>query len=478
MGNVSLAAPPPQAQASRLSREWIGPHGRVHDTPWLIGATLLPWCSLWWRLAGNPMDESFGEGLRAALRAVAPLADRFTEAGHHLYLVGGVVRDDLLNRERDDGDYDLTTDARPDVIRSLLDGVVDAVWLQGERFGTIGCRRGDREYEITTHRSDVYHPESRKPEVVFGDRIEVDLSRRDFTVNAMAVDAVSGELLDPFGGLEDLRCRRLRTPSGPELSFADDPLRMVRAARFVATLGLVPDPDLVRAAGELRARLGIVAVERIRDELDKMLTLSEPADGFAFLAQTGLLSEILPEMATVGADRVGARLSQVEGRLLTRWAALLAELPGAEAREALGRLKPSGRLAAEVAWLLQVAAWSGPADVPATAPDLRRLAASSPEGLSITGLLAFAADLHTHPVWLQGPTELAEELERQEPDLHRPAPPLTGDHIGSLLGVPPGPIIGEAHRILMAHRFDSGPMRADEAEQLLRVWWERTNHRD
>ena len=185
--------------------------------------------------------------------ATAGLAERFSFAGHSLFLVGGSVRDAIVG-EPDDApatgpppDLDFTTDARPDTIESIIDGWADAVWTQGKRFGTIGCLRDGRRYEITTHRAEVYAPESRKPEVAFGDRIDDDLSRRDFTINAMALRLPDLELLDPFGGLDDLAARRLATPLDPDVSFADDPLRMLRAARFIAQLGLEPDPELVAA---------------------------------------------------------------------------------------------------------------------------------------------------------------------------------------------------------------------------------------
>ncbi len=195
----------------------------------------------------------FPERLRPLVEATADLSDRFRSAGHSLYLVGGSVRDAIVaepgaraGRRRAD-DLDFTTDARPDAIEAVVSGWADAVWTQGKRFGTIGCRRGGQKYEITTHRAEAYQPDSRKPEVAFGDGVEDDLSRRDFTVNAMALRLPELELIDPFDGLADLAAHRLRTPLDPEVSFADDPLRMLRAARFIARLDLEPDPELVEA---------------------------------------------------------------------------------------------------------------------------------------------------------------------------------------------------------------------------------------
>ena len=230
------------------------------------------------------------------LAELAPLVERFTRAGEAVYLVGGTVRDLLLGDAPTD--YDFTTPARPDRIKELLRGWAHAIWTQGERFGTIGARHGDRVYEITTHRAERYDAESRKPVVTFGDDIDEDLSRRDFTVNAMALrlDAGAPELIDPYGGAVDLATRRLRTPLDPHVSFGDDPLRMLRAARFIARFGFVPDDALVAAVREMATRLEIVSAERIRDELDKLLTLDHPAAGLWFVVETGLAEQFLPEL--------------------------------------------------------------------------------------------------------------------------------------------------------------------------------------
>jgi poly(A) polymerase len=246
----------------------------------------------------------FPERFAPVLAELQPLADRFTGAGHRLFIVGGMVRDLLVDRFSG-GDFDLTTGARPDEIKKLLSGWADAVWNQGEKFGTIGARKGERTYEITTHRGESYTPESRKPEVTFSDDIEMDLSRRDFTVNAMALEITSASptLVDPFGGAADLLTKTLRTPLSPEISFSDDPLRMMRAARFVAGYQLTPEPALVAAVKEMHGRIAIVSGERIRDEFDKLITLEHPATGLWFLVDTGLADEFLPELA-------GLRLEQ------------------------------------------------------------------------------------------------------------------------------------------------------------------------
>jgi poly(A) polymerase len=233
------------------------------------------------------------------LAELAPLAQRFAGSGHRLYLVGGSVRDLLYDDGQQDFDLDLTTDARPDQIKSCLDGWVDALWTQGERFGTIGAKRDDRVYEITTFRAESYTDDSRKPHVVYADEIETDLGRRDFTINAMALEVTHGTaptLVDPFGGAADLLTKVLRTPLGPEVSFSDDPLRMLRAARFIARYDLRPTDELVAAATAMAPRLEIVSAERIRDELDKLLTLDHPSAGLFFIHDTGLADHFLPEL--------------------------------------------------------------------------------------------------------------------------------------------------------------------------------------
>ncbi|NLD76788.1 MAG: HDIG domain-containing protein, partial [Acidimicrobiales bacterium] len=235
--------------------------------------------------------------VQPVLDEVRPLAEAFVAAGQPLYLVGGIVRDLLLGKVRPDGaDIDLTTPARPEEIKKLVAPLADAVWNQGERFGTIGCRIAGRDYEITTFRAESYDPASRKPEVSFGDEIEVDLARRDFTVNAMALAVPEPELVDPHGGAADLAAKVLRTPLDPDVSFSDDPLRMLRAARFIAGYGLEPAPELVESVRRNAERLEIVSAERIRDELDKLLVTDDPSAGLWFVVDTGLADHFLPEL--------------------------------------------------------------------------------------------------------------------------------------------------------------------------------------
>jgi poly(A) polymerase len=238
---------------------------------------------------------------RPVLDELSQLTERFAARGHRLYLVGGTVRDLLIADDGDTSDFDATTPARPAEIKACLAGWADAIWTQGERFGTIGAKKHGRTYEITTHRAEAYSDDSRKPHVEFADEIESDLSRRDFTVNAMALELTTStpNLVDPFGGTVDLATRTLRTPLAPETSFSDDPLRMLRAARFIARYQLKPVADLTEAVTAMHGRLEIVSAERIRDELDKLITVAHPSAGLWFAIETGLADEFLPELSAM-----------------------------------------------------------------------------------------------------------------------------------------------------------------------------------
>ena len=237
------------------------------------------------------------------LQEMEPLAARFREAGHRLFLVGGTVRDLLVgaadaNTDFSAIDFDATTTATPEDIKRIVSPIADALWTQGERFGTIGLKIGDRTYEITTHRAEAYSPDSRKPEVQFATDIDVDLSRRDFTINAMALEITSESptLVDPFGGAADLMTGVLRTPLSPQESFSDDPLRMLRAARFISQLDATPEPALVEAVTAMADRLTIVSAERVRIEFDRLMTTTKPSKGLWFLFDTGLVDHFLPEL--------------------------------------------------------------------------------------------------------------------------------------------------------------------------------------
>jgi poly(A) polymerase len=234
-----------------------------------------------------------------------PVVDQFRAAGHRLYLVGGSVRDLLLGRDIDRLDFDFTTDAKPDAVKSIVAPVTDNLWTQGERFGTIAALRNGRTLEITTHRAEAYDPESRKPDVKFSSDVLVDLSRRDFTINAMALELTSDAptLVDPYNGLQDLTARILRTPLSPEVSFTDDPLRMLRAARFISALDVVPTQGLMDAVRSLSERLSIVSAERIRDEFDKLIVTDSPGLGLRFAVEYGLADRFLPELPALSLEQ-------------------------------------------------------------------------------------------------------------------------------------------------------------------------------
>jgi poly(A) polymerase len=238
------------------------------------------------------------ERFAPVLAELAPLAKRFREANARLYLVGGTVRDLLLDRATEELDFDLTTDALPEQTKKLVAGWADAVWAAGERFGTISLQKEGRIFEITTHRAEAYSPDSRKPDVQFSLDIGTDLSRRDFTVNAMALEitADAPELVDPYGGVADLLSKTLRTPLSPTDSFSDDPLRMMRAARFMSALQLQPVPELVEAVRAMHERLTIISAERVRNELDRLLVTDHPSLGLWFLVDTGLAEHFFPEL--------------------------------------------------------------------------------------------------------------------------------------------------------------------------------------
>ncbi len=243
------------------------------------------------------------ERLRPDLDIAIELAGLFEDAGARLYLVGGVVRDALLDQLNPDSDLDFTTDALPSLTEQVLSSWADSIWTQGKRFGTIGAAKGGRRVEVTTHRAEEYATGSRKPEVAFSTALEADLSRRDFTVNAMALSLPDLQLVDPFDGVADLAARRLATPLPADLSFTDDPLRMLRAARFIAGYGLQPEPGLLEAVTRLRGRLDIVSDERVRDELDKLLVVPDPSAGLWFLVNTGLAEEFVPELPALALEQ-------------------------------------------------------------------------------------------------------------------------------------------------------------------------------
>jgi poly(A) polymerase len=461
------------------------------------------------------------ERLRPILEETRPLAERFAAAGHRLYLVGGIVRDLLADRPLDQPDIDLTTDARPEQTKALLNGWADAVWTQGERFGTIGAKKGDRSFEITTHRAEAYDPDSRKPAVEFADAVEADLSRRDFTVNAMALTLPEPELVDPFDGRSDLLVhQRLRTPLPPDQSFSDDPLRMLRAARFIAGYGLTPDDPLRASIEQQRHRLEIVSAERIRDELDKLIVVNDPSAGLWFLHDTGLFDEFLPEISGLRLEQdpihrhkdvlehtfavvanVAARQPDGTPNKLVRLAALLHdigkpktrsvgkhavtfhhhEVVGARmARERLTALRyPSDEVDAisRLVFLHLRFHGYGEGDGGWTDSAVRRYVRDAGDLLRELNELTRCDCTTRNERRAKMLARRMDDLEariarlRAQEELDAIRPELDGNTVMRVLDLSPGPEVGEAMRWLLELRLDEGELGQDEASRRLREWW-------
>lgn len=378
------------------------------------------------------------------------------------------MRDLVLGRSVSHGavDIDLTTDAIPDVVADLVQPWADKVWHQGARFGTIGARRGEVVVEITTHRAERYRPDSRHPEVEFSTRLEDDLSRRDFTVNAMALEVAAWNLIDPFDGLGDLGARILRTPIDPAASFTDDPLRMLRAARFVAGYGLEPTEALEGAMTSYRDRLAIVSRERIAEEFRKFLAVERPGSGLLLLDRTGVLDEVMP------VPRQGPAPSEVLDAtpvdLGLRWAVLLwswATGDRAPTGRSLASIRESGAAQADTEAVLRAMTVldGGSFDEPAA---LRRLLVECGDAITRAreGLRALG----------RGPSDeewqSLVELSAVEPAATIRSP-LRGHDVMQLLGCS-GPDVGRALDWLLEERVQHGPLSSDEARARLRKWWD------
>ncbi len=446
------------------------------------------------------------------------LGTLFAGAGHELYLVGGSVRDALLGRLGTDLDF--TTDARPEQMQKILRPWADALWDTGIEFGTVGVGKGDQRMEITTFRADTYDQVSRNPQVRFGDRLDDDLVRRDFTVNAMAVRITPdgpGEFLDPLGGFDALRARVLDTPAAPEMSFGDDPLRMLRAARFVSQLGFTVAPRVREAMAAMADQLGRITAERVATELDKLILGSDPVPGIDLMVESGLGDVVLPE---IGAMRMAidehhqhkdvyqhsltvllqAIALESEPDLVLRWAALLHdigkpttrrhesdggvsfhhhEVVGAKmTRKRMRALKYSKQMVDDVSQLVYLhlrfhgygdGKWTDSAvrryvtDAGPLLPRLHKLVRAD----CTTRNKRRAARLQANYDDLEA--RIAELAEKE--DLQRIRPDLDGNEIMALLGIPAGPEVGEAWRFLKELRLERGPLDHDAAVAELMNWW-------
>jgi len=456
------------------------------------------------------------ERLQPVLDEVRPLAERFGAADTRVYLVGGSVRDLLLGRDSSEIDFDLTTNARPDEIEAIVRPWADAVWLQGKRFGTIGCRKGNRDYEITTHRAEAYAPDSRKPDVVFGDDIETDLSRRDFTVNAMALSLPHPELIDPYGGAVDLAAKRLRTPLSPDESFTDDPLRMLRAARFLAGYGLVPDPELVDAVKRLHERLEIVAPERIRMELDKLLVVERPGPGLWFLVETGLADEFLPELPGLALEQdpihrhkdvLAHTIAVVENTSpdkILRLSALFHDVGKPKTRsfgtkgkvmfhhhEVVGARMTRERMIAlrypndevdEVVRLVELHLRFHTYRMGWTDSAVRRYVRDAGPLLEKLNELTRCDCTTRNPKKADALARRMDQLEariaelQEEEELKAIRPDLDGLEVMEHLGVAPGPHVGKALSFLLELRLEEGPLAKEDAFRRLDEWWAAQPH--
>ncbi|HEY7565374.1 MAG TPA: CCA tRNA nucleotidyltransferase [Acidimicrobiia bacterium] len=437
----------------------------------------------------------------------AEMAARFEAAGHSLFLVGGSVRDAFLDRIHEDLDF--TTDARPDQIRSIVADWAEAVFRVGEAFGTIGIRKGRLAAEITTFRSDVYREESRKPEVTYSDTIEEDLSRRDFTVNAIALRLPGLEVVDPFAGLTDLAAGVLRTPIDPVISFTDDPLRMLRLFRFQATLGFSVEASAYRAVVEMGERLAIVSAERIRDELSKLLLAPSPGEALAGVVDSGLAQHFLPELPALAMEQdpvhqhkdvlshTMAVIDRTRPDLVLRLAALFHDIgkpatrafgPGGVSfhhhevvgqrmtRERLKALRYSNDVIDEVGKLVFLHLRPHTLKMGWTDAAVRRYVRDAGDLLDRLNELvrcdvttanqrkadAIGARLDELDV------RIAELAEREE--LRKLRPPINGHQVMKFLGIPPGPVVGQIMEMLYERRVEQGPYTEDEAYEMIREW--------
>jgi poly(A) polymerase len=443
----------------------------------------------------------------------------FADAGHQLYLVGGSVRDALLGRLGTDLDF--TTDARPEQMQQFLRSWADALWDTGIEFGTVGVGKGGDRMEITTFRADTYDQVSRNPQVRFGDNLDDDLVRRDFTANAMAIRITAdgpAEFYDPLGGLAALRARVLDTPAAPEVSFGDDPLRMLRAARFVSQLGFTVAPRVREAMSAMSGQLERITAERVSAELDKLLLGSDPAAGIDLMVESGLGDVVLPEIGamrmaidehhqhkdvyqhslTVLRQAIG--LEDDEPDLVLRWSALLHdigkpstrrhepdggvsfhhhEVVGAKmTRKRMRALKYSKQMVEDVSQLVYLhLRFHGYGDGQWTDSAVRRYVTDAGRLLPLLHKLV-RADCTTRnkrrAARLQANYDDLEariaELAAKE-DLQRVRPDLDGNAIMEILGIPAGPQVGEAWRYLKELRLERGPLDHDEAVAELLRWW-------
>ena len=455
---------------------------------------------------------------------VAELGKVFAQAGHDLYLVGGSVRDALMGRLGHDLDF--TTDARPDTTEAILRRCTHTTWDIGRAFGTIGAQIDDWVVEVTTYRADAYHPDSRKPEIVYGDTLEDDLIRRDFTVNAMALHDMTRAFSDPYAGLADIVAGVLRTPFPPERSFSDDPLRMMRAARFTSQLGFTVTDEVRAAMTDMAGRISIISAERVRDELSRTLLTDHPRAGLDLLVTTGIADHVLPELPALRLERdehhrhkdvyehsltVLDQSIDLERRrghepdLTGRLAALLHDVgkpatrrfePGGKVsfhhhdvvgaklvRKRLKALAYPSQIVKDVSKLVELhLRFHGYGDQGWTDSAVRRYVRDAGDQLERLHILT-RSDCTTRNRRKAERLEFAyDDLERRIADLTAKEelaairPDLDGEEIMATLGIKPGPAVGKAYKFLLNLRLDEGPHTPDEAKAALLAWWAKQEH--
>jgi poly(A) polymerase len=470
----------------------------------------------------SELQSNAVQALLSRSPVLVELGERFAAAGHALHLVGGSVRDALLGRLGDD--LDLTTDAHPDQVLALVDGWAESRWDTGIAFGTVGVQKRGQRIEVTTYRAEAYEPGSRKPAVSYGTSLEEDLVRRDFAMNAMALALpdwrAPGAFVDLYGGLDDLAAGVIRTPGRPEDSFDDDPLRMLRAARFAAQLGFVVAPDVVAAMRERAPRLEIVSAERVRGELEKLLLAPYPRRGLELLVDTGLADVVLPELPALRLEidehhqhkDVYEHTLQVLDRaigletegpdLVLRLAALLHDI----GKPATRRLEPGGgvsfhhhevkgahlarkRLRAltfgkdvvDAVFLLtemhlRFHGYGQPGTSPWTDAAVRRYVHDAGDQLERLHRLTRSDCTTRNQRRAERLSRAYDDLERriaalaEQEELRAIRPDLDGNQIMEVLGLPPGREVGAAYKHLLALRMEHGPLGHDAAVAALQEW--------
>ena len=461
------------------------------------------------RIGSSSSTRAVLAGLLRPDSPVQRVAAEFDKGGKQLYLVGGAIRDALLQRVREGAEFDFATDASPDETKRLIEPFASAVWLQGEKFGTVGARIGDVDVEITTFRTEHYQPSSRHPDVTFEANIETDLSRRDFTINAMALHLLEKRLIDLFNGMGDLEQRVIRTPQDPRDSFSDDPLRMLRAFRFASELDFrIAEPTL-EAISELRGELANISAERVRDELSRLLKGAAPGRALTLAEETGLTEHFLPELSSLKLEQdpvhrhkdvfthTLAVVERTEPKLKLRLAALLHdvgkpktrrigpegvsfhhhEVVGAKIAQArLRELRYPNEVVDSVVEAIRLHHRFHTYRLGWTDSAVRRYVRDAGDVLPLVNGLVRADCTTRNTDKAKRLAKRMDELEDRikelavEEEISRIRPELDGQQVMAYLGVPGGPVVGEAMDHLLDIRLDEGVLGEDAIYKRLDEW--------